>query len=146
MNSFALSLALSSHCLLSLSLVCLRLAVIKMNFSIQLNWNVKMLINLSIRWEPSTCPRTVPKKSIRERGPEHYESYQLILHAPIELIILINQARCAALRLNECEKQWEKRGKFKNICSVDPRAGRLIYQCGDGDDIANILFFFCNAK
>lgn len=76
---------------------------------------------------------------------EHYESYQLILHAPIELIILINQARsarCAALRLNDCEK----RGKFENICNVDPRAGRLIYQCGDGDDIANILFLFCNAK
>lgn len=58
----------ASLCLLSLSLVCLRLAVIKMNFSIQLNWNVKMLINLSIRWGPSTCPRTVPKKSIRGEG------------------------------------------------------------------------------
>lgn len=61
-----------SHCLLSLSLVCLRLAVIKMNFSIQLNWNVKMLINLSIRWGPSTCPRTVPQKKYkvgRGRGP-----------------------------------------------------------------------------
>lgn len=62
-----------------------------------------------------------------------------------------NQSSFAVLVVLRCawmnvKSNGKMRGKFENICSIDPRARRLIYQCGGGDNIANILFFFCNAK